>query len=447
MRHRRQLWLVIFPLVLALVALSSGEAETWLAGETGALATALADGGQWQEFSPATSPDSRFGHSAVAMNGGVYVYVFGGMVPGEPNPRNDLWMYQSGATDWAEIIAGGPPPARHSHSAVAQDDKMVIYGGKDADGQPLNDMHEFDAEADIWEEVLAANPPPGRHSHSTALTDDGRIVVFGGVGSQGGLNDTWVYDTVTSSWTQGADFPGPADDTYNTSAAAVDSQVMVLGSSNDFYVYDVTQDNWEIHTVSGDAPSPRHSSSSAQARPAESGRAGRPDSLSGTERIWLFGGADSITEEFLDETWELDPFTFTWVQRADMPLALVQAAAAAFEVEGTVGVLLYGGLQSDYTASGRTFIYWPDGPPPPTATPTQTPTATSTGTATATATPTPTPTSKPTDTPTATPTDTSMPTNTPTATRTDTPTATPTPTNTPTPTPTAILVYLPIIMR
>jgi hypothetical protein len=112
-------------------------------------------------------------------------------------------------------------------------------------------------------------------------------------------------------------------------------------------------------------------------------------SLSGTERVWLFGGADSITEEFLDETWELDPVTFTWVRRADMPLALVQAAAAAFEVQGTVGVLLFGGLQSDYTSSGRTFIYRPGGPPPPTTTPT--PTVTVTPTITPTPTPKPTP--------------------------------------------------------
>ncbi len=51
-----------------------------------------------------------------------------------------------------------------------------------------------------------------------------------------------------------------------------------------------------------------------------------------------------------------------------MPLALQDTAAAAFQTNGRTGVLLFGGQQSDYTASGRAFIYWPDGPPP-TATP------------------------------------------------------------------------------
>jgi N-acetylneuraminic acid mutarotase len=257
-------------LVLALVAMSSDGAETRLAGETGAVAAGLADGGQWEESSPATSPDSRFGHSMANLNGNLYI--FGGMVPGDPNPQNELWEYDYATSTWSQVSAAGSlPPGRHSHTAVAQDSKMLIYGGAGAGGRPQSDLWEYNADGNNWNNVFAQCPPSARHSHSAALTEDGRMVVVGGVGSGGNLNDTWIFDLVSNSWTQGADFPGPAGDTYGSNAAAVGNQVTVFGSSNEVYVYDAVLDRWETHTVSGDAPSPRHSSSSAQAGPPESG--------------------------------------------------------------------------------------------------------------------------------------------------------------------------------
>jgi len=54
----------------------------------------------------ADSPPARFGHSMVNINGNIYL--FGGLVPGNPNPKNDLWKYSSDT--WSEVFFQGSTP-------------------------------------------------------------------------------------------------------------------------------------------------------------------------------------------------------------------------------------------------------------------------------------------------------------------------------------------------
>jgi len=107
MKHRRHLWP---PALLAVLTLLLALASPW----------AWANGGQWQDKNPANSPGPRFGHTMVTIDNDIYL--FGGLVettPGQYDVQNDLWGYQS-ETDWVEIIAPDPPPARYGHVATAR---------------------------------------------------------------------------------------------------------------------------------------------------------------------------------------------------------------------------------------------------------------------------------------------------------------------------------------
>ncbi|MFQ6113322.1 MAG: Kelch repeat-containing protein [bacterium] len=213
----------------------------------------IAQGGQWQEVFPNTTPAPRFGHTMVAIDGNVYF--FGGLVKStdiagrsrmQPNPENDLWEYDDAVNDWSEVLPAGPPPGRHGHAAaVDQDGKMVIHGGKDALGQPKSDLWEFNTEVNNWSEVFAqGSARPARANHSMVATADGKIVAMGGMNNVGQpLADVYIYDTVASSWTKGADFPGGLGEGYGASAATVGNEMKVMGTSNNVYSYDLTTDS------------------------------------------------------------------------------------------------------------------------------------------------------------------------------------------------------------
>ena len=359
MKSSKLFGLLLLPVALMLLALRPGPAASFAPANRPAAPT---DVDQWQELP--TIPGLaglRYGHSLITIDN--HVFIFGGLEKNNPEPLNDCWEFA--IENWSEIMAHAPLPGRYDHSAAAHDGKMIVVGGVGADGHPLDDAWSFDPVTATWTQ-LPAPPLPPRSSAGAAMTDDGHMVIVGGVGADGQpLGDTWVYDAVTSTWSRGADFPGPPGGAYGASAAAVGNQVALFGSTS-AYVFDYAANTWTPVSVSGEAPSERFAAGSAQSPPPDLRASGVP----GGERAWLFGG-ESFTwpPQVFAETWELDPASFTWTRRTDMPLALWETAAAAFQVDGHTGVLLYGGLQSDNSASGRAFIYWPDGPPP-TATPT-----------------------------------------------------------------------------
>jgi len=76
-------------------------------------------------------PSARRYHSAVAING--LMYVFGGY--GGSN-LNDLWVYDPQTDGWTQLTTGAT--ARYIHSAVAIDGRMYVFGGNG--GGYLNDL-------------------------------------------------------------------------------------------------------------------------------------------------------------------------------------------------------------------------------------------------------------------------------------------------------------------
>ena len=348
MKHKRYLW----PLaLLAALALLLALASPW----------AWANGGQWQEY--ADGPGPRFGHTMVTIDNDIYL--FGGLVqtgPGTGVPQNDLWEFQQ-QNDWAEIIASTPPPARYGHGAAESDGKMYILGGMDAEGNTLNDMWKYDPASNAWTQITAVGAPPDRAYHSMVTLPDGKLAVLGGITKANGTyvsrSDLWIFDPVANTWTRGADAPKPI---YGASTVVTpDGKLCVLSghgiaphSNPPVYIYDPAGDSWSSITPVGAAPdAPRLLASAA---------------LSGG-RAYMFGGQHEDTFQIFNDTWEFDFTTNTWTQQADMPIALMSAAAAPANGQ----VILFGGVQSDETASDRTFGYWPAGAPSPTPTPTATP--------------------------------------------------------------------------
>jgi len=323
----------------------------------------------------ADSPPARFGHSMVNINGNIYM--FGGLVPGNPNPKSDLWGYHSAFSTWSQIFAAGStPPGRHSHTATAIDGKMYVVGGMNAMYQPLADLWEFHSVDNTWGQVLAANPPPARAFQGATGVGD-QLVVVGGIVTGGSpSSETWVLDTVGSSWTQGQDFPGLG---YADSMASYNGKAYMIGhTEGQIHVYDVALDTWTTIPATGGALSTITAAGDAGVPAA------RVLALTAqtADTAWLMGGEDVMTADTLGDAWELDLATATWTQSADLPEPLRHSAAAILGSGGALGqdrmkataaasvqILIFGGLDDQGNVVGETWSYTPAGTPTPTPTP------------------------------------------------------------------------------
>ncbi|KAM7280527.1 hypothetical protein ACFE04_007661 [Oxalis oulophora] len=88
-------------------------------------------------------PGKRWGHTCNSINGGRFLYVFGGY--GRDNRQtNQLHVFDTAQQTWTELVARGTPPIpRDSHTCTTVDDNLFVFGGTDGRG-PLKDLHIFD---------------------------------------------------------------------------------------------------------------------------------------------------------------------------------------------------------------------------------------------------------------------------------------------------------------
>jgi N-acetylneuraminic acid mutarotase len=65
--------------------------------------------------------------------------VFGGFVDGERT--NDVYIFTFRDSRWQRVnTQGSLPKVRAGHSAIMQNGSMVVFGGRDEDGDRLNDI-------------------------------------------------------------------------------------------------------------------------------------------------------------------------------------------------------------------------------------------------------------------------------------------------------------------
>ncbi len=115
---------------------------------------------------------------------------------------------------WTKVNPAVSPSARWGHSMVYDDiyQRVVLFGGFDAQNRPLNDLWEYDTENQTWTEITAfqdgQRPSPrggammafyGAEFYKRGAGGDykstkrNRFVLFGGTDGKNYYNDTWVF--------------------------------------------------------------------------------------------------------------------------------------------------------------------------------------------------------------------------------------------------------------
>jgi len=117
---------------------------------------------------------------------------------GKPNLQNAFFMAPQGEGQWAK--KADMPTARYGVSACAVNGKIYVFGGaKDMGaGAFLSTVEEYDPAADKWTKV--SDMPTPRAGLATCVLD-GKIYVIGGWPLSGATEE---YDPVTDKWTRRA---------------------------------------------------------------------------------------------------------------------------------------------------------------------------------------------------------------------------------------------------
>ena len=226
----------------------------------------------------AFNPPEMSGHAAVHMENSIIV--FGGCGRGmKPRQLDEIWMYNLYIEQWGKhVITDGEttPPLTIDPCAVIIKADIYMFGGfAQAEGcytdavWKLTRMHE---EYFVWSEVVVRSKvktPSPRSGHS-GWEYEGRLWTFGGAGPSlvDYLNDHGDFD--------GWDY----------------------GNNNQLLCFDPLSENWRNPQTFGAEPEPRAHHATTVI----------------LDKVWLYGGNNTLDDHICDELFHLDMTSLTWTE-------------------------------------------------------------------------------------------------------------------------------------
>jgi Galactose oxidase, central domain len=258
------------------------------------------------------------------------LYLFGGLT-GDVE-LNDVWIVDATNTtrpQWRQLCSPtscGPAPSQRWGGHAVLDERaqrLVVFGGRGADGVAMNDTWELDLSAEpTWRELTPNGPvPPARWGGAAMLdTADGQRILFGGQtgpdASGTTLADTWALSLADRQWRRLDDSgvaptprrsPGYATvvDGHSTTMAVIGGLTTESATHhNDVWILDVVGDAAQWTEVAADrcdddnAPMCRRSASVVF------------DPI-GNDLVMVFG---RDATKFVADTWRFNLERSTWCQ-------------------------------------------------------------------------------------------------------------------------------------
>lgn len=206
-------------------------------------------------------------------------------------------------------------PAIIQSPAVSTDGTFAYSGGGSNNFVPIDGFYRYDPVADMWT-TLASLPQPLFDARATYAANVNKIYLFGGLdASSNPLDTTYIYDIATDSWSAGAPMP---EARFFPTVAYYDAngKIYVIGGldasfleASQTWEYDPVADTWDTSRTS---------------IPVAMG--GSATSIV-DQNIYLagsFGATGGTTLHY-----RYDILADSWMQMADLPVPVYEAAGAA----------------------------------------------------------------------------------------------------------------------
>ncbi|KAG1683126.1 hypothetical protein DVH05_016792 [Phytophthora capsici] len=210
------------------------------------------------------------------------------------------------------------PAPRYGHSALLLNggERMFIFGGRGAQGEAFRDMFFFDLNAMAWLQVQwTTDCPTGRYGHAVASVDDENMFVFGGWDGKKSMNDLWLYDSLAFTWRRpkcSGKAPTPRHNLSMVSLSSTEDDsppsLLLYGGytvlpdvlpvyNKDVFVFDVAAMAWSRPRLVGEYPLGTFGHSMSLAGAGSGAElAMMLGGWSGTERTPLFMGDKQVRE-------------------------------------------------------------------------------------------------------------------------------------------------------
>ncbi|XP_027331059.1 tip elongation aberrant protein 1 isoform X2 [Abrus precatorius] len=288
-----------------------------------------------------SGPGKRWGHTCNAIQGGRFLYVFGGY--GKDNCQtNQVHVFDSLKQIWSQPAMKGLPPApRDSHTCTAIGDNLFVFGGTDG-MNPLRDLHILDTISNTWiSPTIRGEWPEAREGHSAAAVGK-RMFIFGGCGksvdnnNEVYYNDLYILNTETFVWkcaTTSGNPPSPRD---SHTCSSWKNKIIVIGGEDghDYYLSDV-------HILDTDTLIWRELKTSGQLLPPRAGHS----TVSFGKNLFVFGGFTDA-QNLYNDLYMLDIDTGIWTNvtiAANGPSARFSVAGDCLDpIKGGVLVFIGG---------------------------------------------------------------------------------------------------------
>ncbi|XP_010259261.1 PREDICTED: acyl-CoA-binding domain-containing protein 4-like isoform X2 [Nelumbo nucifera] len=179
-----------------------------------------------------TPPSPRESHTATVI-GDDRLVIFGGSGEGEANYLNDLHILDLKTMKWTSPKVNGDLPApRDSHTAVAIENKLLVYGG-DCGDRYHGDVDILDLDTLTWSRLAVQGYSPGVRAGHAAVNIGTKVYVIGGVGDKHYYNDVWILDVNTCSWTQLDTRGQQPQGRFSHTAVVTGSDIAIYGGCGD----------------------------------------------------------------------------------------------------------------------------------------------------------------------------------------------------------------------
>ncbi|XP_042282604.1 ras guanine nucleotide exchange factor F [Thunnus maccoyii] len=229
---------------------------------------------EWTELSCAgdAAPEELEEHSMVAHEG--FLYVFGGMLDSAYTMwRSPLWVFDIAKKKWVQCKGKTSSPQtqmptnRKGHSAVVIGSSMLVYGGfVDMKGSS-QEFWSLDFDTMAWSLLTGCQEgsvgPGPRHSHS-AMAHQSCMYLFGGLKGLREQRDFWRWNSTSHTWSSLKTKSGPSRLMGHSAVAYRDSMLLFGGGesqnspNNCLWRYSFTSQSWgQVATLPGSNPPDR----------------------------------------------------------------------------------------------------------------------------------------------------------------------------------------------
>lgn len=148
-----------------------------------------------------TDPLGRWSHTLIIDTWHNRLVLIGGR-DAEGPVKGDLFIFDLGNWSWSELDLSGPKARSGSAAAAAADGSGFYYFGGESDDTVFDDLWWFDYATTAWRQLEPTGPGPSARAGSRGAVDAfGRFVIAHGRNGDTLFDDLWAYDPASKNWT------------------------------------------------------------------------------------------------------------------------------------------------------------------------------------------------------------------------------------------------------